>query len=71
MGTAHALHYRRNACQRHFVSVYCGNVYLNSLVGVIVMMGLILVVMNIYRNPAVALMPDITPNPPLQSQRYH
>lgn len=36
---------------------------LNSLVGVIVMMGLILVVMNIYRNPAVALMPDITPKP--------
>lgn len=36
---------------------------INSLVGVIVMMGLILIVMNIYRNPAVALMPDITPKP--------
>lgn len=36
---------------------------LESLVGVIVMMGLILIIMNIYRNPAVALMPDITPKP--------
>ena len=43
-----------------FVSVHFGNVYYNSLVGVIVMMGLILIVMNIYHNPAVALMPDIT-----------
>ncbi len=41
--------------------------YLNSLVGVIVMMGLILLVMNFYRNPAVALMPDVTPKP-LRSQ---
>lgn len=41
--------------------------YLNSLVGVIIMMGLILVIMNAYRNPAVALMPDVTPKP-LRSQ---
>lgn len=41
--------------------------YLNSLVGLIIMMGLILLIMNMYRNPAVALMPDITPKP-LRSQ---
>lgn len=35
----------------------------DSLVGVIVMMGIILIIMNIYRNPAVALMPDVTPKP--------
>lgn len=35
----------------------------NSLVGVFVTMGLTLIVMNMYRNPAVALMPDITPKP--------
>ena len=35
----------------------------NSLVGVIIMMGLILVAMNIYRAPSVALMPDVTPKP--------
>jgi MFS family permease len=35
----------------------------NSLVGVIVMMGVILIVMNTYRSPAVALMPDVTPKP--------
>ena len=35
----------------------------NSLVGVCVMMGLILIAMNIYRAPAVALMPDVTPKP--------
>lgn len=34
-----------------------------SLVGVIVMMGLILIIMNVYRSPAVALMPDLTPKP--------
>lgn len=37
--------------------------YLESLVGTIVMMGVILIVMNMYRNPAVALMPDVTPKP--------
>lgn len=41
--------------------------YINSLVGVIIMMGLILLIMNSYRNPAVALMPDVTPKP-LRSQ---
>ncbi len=35
----------------------------NSLIGVFVTMGLTLIVMNMYRNPAVALMPDITPKP--------
>lgn len=41
--------------------------YVNSLVGLIIMMGLILIIMNIYRNPAVSLMPDVTPKP-LRSQ---
>ncbi len=36
---------------------------LNSLAGVIIMMLLILIIMNIYRNPAVSLMPDVTPKP--------
>ncbi len=35
----------------------------NSLVGVIAFMLLTLVIMNIYRSPAVSLMPDITPKP--------
>jgi MFS family permease len=39
----------------------------NSLIGVILMMMLILIIMNAYRSPAVALMPDITPKP-LRSQ---
>lgn len=34
-----------------------------SLFGVIATMGLILIIMNIYRAPAVALMPDVTPKP--------
>ena len=34
-----------------------------SLVGVIIMMCLTLIFMQMYRNPAVALMPDITPKP--------
>lgn len=34
-----------------------------SLVGVIIMMALILIAMNIYRAPSVALMPDVTPKP--------
>ncbi len=37
--------------------------YIESLVGTIIMMGVILIVMNMYRNPAVALMPDVTPKP--------
>ncbi|TVP85907.1 MAG: MFS transporter [Acholeplasmataceae bacterium] len=36
---------------------------LNSLVGVIIMMLMVLIIMNIYRNPAVSLMPDVTPKP--------
>ena len=36
---------------------------LNSLAGVIIMMLLVLIVMNVYRNPAVSLMPDVTPKP--------
>ena len=39
----------------------------NSLIGVILSMLLILVIMNAYRSPTVALMPDITPKP-LRSQ---
>ncbi|MCQ2742736.1 MAG: MFS transporter [Bacilli bacterium] len=37
--------------------------HLNNLAGVIVCMGLVLVFMMMYRNPAVALMPDLTPKP--------
>ena len=35
----------------------------NQMVWMIVMMGIILIAMNIYRSPAVSLMPDITPKP--------
>lgn len=35
----------------------------NSLAGVAIMMAIILIAMNIYRAPAVALMPDVTPKP--------
>ena len=35
----------------------------NSLVGLAIMMGVILIAMNIYRSPSVALLPDITPKP--------
>lgn len=35
----------------------------NSLIGLAIMMGLVLISMNIYRAPAVALMPDVTPKP--------
>ena len=35
----------------------------NSLWGTIIMMLLVLIFMNAYRNPAVSLMPDITPKP--------
>ena len=35
----------------------------NNMAGMIVMMGIVLVFMMMYRNPAVALMPDITPKP--------
>ena len=36
---------------------------MNSLVGVIIIMGLVLIIMQGYRSPAVALMPDVTPKP--------
>ena len=36
---------------------------MNSLLGVIIIMGLVLVIMQGYRSPAVALMPDVTPKP--------
>ncbi len=36
---------------------------LSSLAGVIIMMLMILIIMNIYRNPAISLMPDVTPKP--------
>lgn len=35
----------------------------NNIVGMVVMMGVVLMFMMMYRNPAVALMPDITPKP--------
>ena len=35
----------------------------NSLVGLIITMLIVLIIMNVYRSPAVALMPDVTPKP--------
>lgn len=35
----------------------------NNIVGMVVMMAIVLMFMMMYRNPAVALMPDITPKP--------
>ena len=35
----------------------------SNLIGMIVTMGIVLIFMMMYRNPAVALMPDITPKP--------
>jgi maltose/moltooligosaccharide transporter len=35
----------------------------NNLVGTIIMMGIVVCFMMMYRNPAVALMPDLTPKP--------
>ena len=35
----------------------------NNIVGMVIMMALVLMFMMMYRNPAVALMPDITPKP--------
>ena len=35
----------------------------NNVVGMVVMMAVVLIFMMMYRNPAVALMPDITPKP--------
>lgn len=36
---------------------------MNSLLGVIIVMGFVLIIMQSYRSPAVALMPDVTPKP--------
>ncbi len=35
----------------------------NNIAGMVIMMGVVLLFMMMYRNPAVALMPDITPKP--------
>ena len=35
----------------------------NSFIGVVLLMALILIAMNVYRSPSVALMPDVTPKP--------
>ncbi len=35
----------------------------NNIVGMIIMMAIVLIFMMMYRNPAVSLMPDITPKP--------
>ena len=35
----------------------------NNIVGMVIMMAIVLISMMMYRNPAVALMPDITPKP--------
>ena len=37
--------------------------HFNNVAGMIIMMGIVLTFMMIYRNPAVSLMPDITPKP--------
>ena len=37
--------------------------HLNNIVGMVAMMAIVLIFMMMYRNPAVALMPDITPKP--------
>ena len=37
--------------------------HLNNIAGMIAMMAIVLIFMMMYRNPAVALMPDITPKP--------
>ncbi len=38
--------------------------FFNKIIWLLIaLMGLVLIIMNIYRNPAVALMPDVTPKP--------
>lgn len=38
--------------------------FFNNIIWLLIaLMGLVLIIMNIYRNPAVALMPDVTPKP--------
>ena len=43
-----------------FVPLFYAN---NSIIGVAIMLGIILLAMSIYRSPAVALMPDVTEKP--------
>ena len=43
-----------------FVPLFFHN---NNIVGMVIMMAIVLLFMMMYRNPAVALMPDITPKP--------
>ena len=43
-----------------FIPLFMHN---DSVVGMIIAMGVVLIFMMMYRNPAVALMPDITPKP--------
>lgn len=43
-----------------FVPLFFHN---NNIVGMVIMMAIVLMFMMMYRNPAVALMPDITPKP--------
>ena len=43
-----------------FIALMC---YWNSLLGVIIFMLLFLIIMQAYRSPAVAFMPDVTPKP--------
>ena len=43
-----------------FVPLFFHN---NNIVGMVIMMGIVLIFMMMYRNPAVSLMPDITPKP--------
>lgn len=42
---------------------YFGQPSLGTLVGFIIVLGLLLIAMGTYRSPAVALMPDVTPKP--------
>lgn len=37
--------------------------HLNNIIGTIIMMAIVVIFMMMYRNPAVALMPDLTPKP--------
>ena len=43
-----------------FIPVFFHN---NNILGMVILMGIVLMFMMMYRNPAVALMPDITPKP--------
>lgn len=51
------------AASATFPFLFISYFYYNSLVGLIGLMGFFLLIMQMYRNPAVSLMPDITPKP--------